>query len=247
VIVARLPFSRRVPSSRRSRHPASAQETTLDLLWISEGVVCFAGGRAGGLLYRALLALEGPAHTPRALASADSGALAGYRALLNGLDCPVQVVVHPQPLDTSTYAARWERRASELPAALAALAREHALWARVGLAGLRLVHRRAFMVVPADDDPAATERARGEGVAGRVRHGFLRAPERTVVARTARAHQVLEERCARLGSALGAAGVAATRLDDVALAQLYRICWNPSATGASRAGQAPASKLGRRS
>ena len=51
--------------SRPDRPPASAQETTLDLLWIQDGVVAFAGGRGTSPLYRAVLAVDGPPHTPR--------------------------------------------------------------------------------------------------------------------------------------------------------------------------------------
>jgi len=50
---------------------ASIQATTLDLLWIRDGVVCFAGARDSAPLLRAVLSLDGPAHTPSALADAD--------------------------------------------------------------------------------------------------------------------------------------------------------------------------------
>jgi hypothetical protein len=49
-----------------------------------------------------------------------------------------------------------------------------------------------------------------------------------------RARVVLRERCTRLSAALGAAGVGARRLDDLALARLYRACWNPTGPGGDR-------------
>src|SRR5438105_1880512 len=87
------------PTGRQSR--ASIQATTLDLLWIHEGVACFAGARSNAPLFRAVLAVDGPAHTPRALAATDPGALAGYRALLGHLDHPLQVLVRSEPLDVA--------------------------------------------------------------------------------------------------------------------------------------------------
>ena len=48
------------------------------------------------------------------------------------------------------------------------------------------------------------------------------------------ARVVLTERCDRLSSALGAAGVRATRLDDLALARLYRLCWGAHLSGEGR-------------
>src|SRR5437870_8491546 len=146
------PPGRTQKTGRQSR--ASIQATTLDLLWIHDSVVCFAGARVGAPLFRAVLALDGPAHTPRALAAGDPGALAGYRALLGHLDHPLQVLVRTEPVDATVRAARWETRAATLSPPLAALAREHAAWARRELPGVGLLVRRAYVVVPAEDPPA---------------------------------------------------------------------------------------------
>jgi hypothetical protein len=247
MIVARFPSPRGEPGAARSRRPtASAQETTLDLLWISHRVVCFAGGSPGELLFRAILVLEGPAHTPRALAASDAGALNGYRSLPDRLDHPVQVVIRPEPFEAQRYADRWESRVARLPGALAALAREHTAWARADLAELGLLHRRAYMVVPADDGAAEVPVGRG-GLTGRVRWGLGRAPERAPVAGADLARAVLEERCGRLAGALGTAGVVATRLDNLALAKLYRACWNPASGAAPRTDRDLAARFGGRS
>jgi hypothetical protein len=209
-----------------SRPRASIQGTTLDLLWIHNGMVCFAGVRSAAPLFRAVLALDGPAHAPRTLAAADPGSLAGYRALLGHLDHTLQVLVRAEPVDAASRAARWENRAAVLPPPLAALAREHAAWVRRELPALGLLVRRAYLVVPAEDlqedsTPAAVFRQR-----------LRRQPVPTVTVDQART--VLAERCARLVAAVQAAGVRAWCLDDLALARLYRACWNPSAPDADR-------------
>jgi hypothetical protein len=226
------------PLARRTtrREPrASIQATTLDLLWIDEGIVCFAAGRAGVPVLRAILALDGPAHTPRALAAANPGALDGYRALLSQLDHALQVLVRAVPADTASEAARWETRAAVLPGPLAELAREHATWVRRELAGLGLLVRRAYVVVPAD------EPVEQHPIPAVVLHRG-----RPPTVSLERARVLLRERCARLSAALEAAGVGARRLDDLALAPLYRACWNPTTPGADRQDRDLAAAFGRR-
>ena len=211
----------------RSETPtrASIQATTLDLLWISGGVVCFAGPRPDAALYRAILVLAGPSQTPHGLA--ESGVLAGYRAMLGGLEHPVQILVRPEPFDAASEAARWDARAAALPPPLAELAGEHAAWVRRELASARLLVRRAYLVVPAEG--AATD-ARPDWRA-RARLGSRPAPT-LVGGEEARA--VLAERCEQLSSVLAGAGVAARRLDDLALARLYRDCWGTRGSAGDR-------------
>jgi hypothetical protein len=203
-----------------SRPRASIQGTTLDLLWIRDSVVCFAGARSDAPLFRAVLALDGPVHTPRAVAAIDPGALAGYRALLGQLDHPLQVLVRTELVDVAARAARWDARAAVLPDPLAVLAREHAAWIRRELPTLGLLIRSAYLVVPAEDP------REDSSPAAALRQRLRRQPVPTVT--VGRARTVLAERCARLLGALQAAGVRARRLDDLALARLYRACWNPA-------------------
>jgi hypothetical protein len=216
------------PDQPRSetRRRASIQATTLDLLWISVGVVCFAGPQPDAPLYRAVLTVAGPPQTPRGLAESGAGALAGYRALLGGLDHPVQVLVRPELFDAGAEAVRWEARAPELPAPLAELAREHAAWVRGELASASLLVRRAYLVVPAES--AATDERPDWGA--RARLGSKPGPSLDAE----RARAVLAERCERLASALAGAGVAARRLDDLALARLYRDCWGTRGSAGDR-------------
>jgi hypothetical protein len=217
-----VPAGRSQLNGARRTPPSSAQETTLDLLWIRDGMACFAGGRTGAPLYRAVIVLEGPAQTPRALASADPGALAGYRAVVDGLEHALHVVVRAAPFDAAAYAARFESRSAALPAPLAALAEEHARWARRELEGRRLLSRRAYVVVPAE---RATARKPLPALPRGVRKWLRRRPEVDQEVDAVEAAQVLDERCARLTGALGAAGVGTRRLDDLELARLYRACW----------------------
>jgi hypothetical protein len=208
------------------RLPASAQEVTIDLLWIRDGVVAFAGARRSSVLYRAVLALEGPAHTPRSLAGSNPGALEGYRAALHLLDHALQVVVLAGRVDDAAAAGRWEARAGVLPEPLATLAREHAAWARREMATLDLLLRRAFLVLPAEDPIA------GRSPVAAVRRRLRRDPAPGLTLDRARA--VLAERCGRLAASLGAAGVRTRRLDDLALARLYRGCWSPTSADGDR-------------
>jgi hypothetical protein len=168
--------------------------------------------------------LEGPAQTPSALAAADPGALAGYRAVVDGLDHALHVVVRAVPFDAMTYAARFESRSVALPATLAALADEHARWARRELEARRLLSRRAYVVVPADRT-TAPRALPAPALPRRVRQWLRRQPEIDQELDVVQAAQVLNERCARLSGALGAAGVGTRRLDDLELARLYRACW----------------------
>jgi hypothetical protein len=207
------------PGQPRSdtRRRASIQATTLDLLWISGGVVCFAGPQSGTPLYRAILGLAGPPQTPRGLAESGGGALAGYRAMLGGLDHPIQILVRPERFDAAAEAAHWDARAGVLLPPLDAIAREHAGWVRRELATASLLVRRAYLVIPAES--AATQERPSLATRARLR----RESAPTLDAEQARA--VLAERCERLGSAVAGAGVAAWRLDDFALARLFRDCW----------------------
>jgi hypothetical protein len=208
---------------------ASLQETTLDLLWIADGVACFAGaGRAR--LYRAVLAAAPP---PEAFAGSEHAdrALDGYVAVLNSLTHPLQILVRPDPTDVDAYAERWQARSRRLPPALAGLAREHAEWARRDLPGLGLLERRLYLVVPAEDRPPPLG-----SLAGPARLLCRRLWRRPVPRQRpdAAARDLLADRCERLQSLLDRAGVRSWRLDDLGLARLYRASWGHRPAGEQR-------------
>jgi hypothetical protein len=136
----------------------------------------------------------------------------------------LHVVVRAVPFDAVTYAARFESRSASLPAQLAALAKEHARWARRELEARRLLSRRAYVVVPAER-ATAPKPLPARAIPRGVRQWLWRRPEVDQQLDLVQAAQVLDERCARLSGALGAAGVGTRRLDDLELARLYRACW----------------------
>jgi hypothetical protein len=226
------------PGQPRSeiRFRASIQATTLDLLWISGSVVCLAGPQPDAPLYRAILALGGPPQTPRGLAESGAGALTGYRVMLAGLEHPIQILVRPERFDTAAEAARWDTRAGVLSPPLDALAREHAGWVRSQVVCASLLVRRAYLVIPAEN-AAVQERP---SIAARAR--LRREPAPSLDADRARA--VLAERCERLSGTLAGAGVVARRLDDFALARLYRECWGTRGSDGDRFDRDLASLLG---
>jgi hypothetical protein len=205
--------------------PSSVQETTLDLLWIADGVACFAGPKRAPL-YRAVLAAAAP---PEAFAGSEhvERALAGYAAVLNGLEHPLHLLTRTVEMDVATYGARWDSAAGRLPPPLAALAREHASWARRHLAELRLLERRLYLVIPAEQ-PAPPARSLVNHLRHRTRrHRSLHADQASVLS-------ALSERCDRLQHLLKSAGIRSARLDDVGLARLYRACWGHSLSGEQR-------------
>jgi hypothetical protein len=215
-------ISRNAPN--RSR-PSSIQETTLDLLWIDNGVVCFAGTKSAPL-YRAVLAVAGP---PEAFAGSEHAdrALAGYGAVLNGLEHPLHLLMRSEEMDVAAYAARWDTAAGRLPSPLAELAREHASWARRHLPALGLLERRLYVVVPAEQ-PTPPARS----LVNQLRHRTQRhhSPQSDQTS----ALRVLSERCDRLQLLFKSAGIRSARLDDVALARLCRACWAQSLGGEQR-------------
>lgn len=141
--------------------------------------------------------------------------IAGYAAMLNSLTFPVQMVVRVLPVDLDSYLTQMERQAQEgLSEALAALARDHETFLRRLARHRTLLERRFYLVVPTqlteDGKPA--------------RWPF----KRTLVQSDEGAlRRQLTFRCDELSRQLGRCGLAARRLGDVELAQLYHASWCP--------------------
>ena len=93
---------------------ASIQETTLDVAWIRDGVICF-GNRPAERCYRAVLTTEGPPEAFAVEADRVQPAVDAYASFLNGLAYPIQVLVRALPIDLASYARRLEDRAADLP------------------------------------------------------------------------------------------------------------------------------------
>jgi hypothetical protein len=210
------------------RKLASVQETSLDIVWIREGVVCL-GNRPADRCYRAVLAVEGPSEAFADEVERVQPLLDGFARFLNALGQPgvlppavVQALVLAEPTDMSGYASRLEERASALPPHLAREALADAAWARRNGPGLGLLDRHAYVVVPAESVPDARLLGRFDSVRPRLAHWFRANPALD----EAGAREALDVRCVELTESLTRAGVWAHRLDDPDLVRLFHACWS---------------------
>lgn len=201
---------------------ASVQVARVDLEAIADDVVALSAGE-----YRAVLEVTGSSSALDDDARQEA-ALAGYAAFLNALNFPVQVLVRAVPVELGRYLASIEERAGHaLPGELGALAREHASFVQ-GLARRRtLLERRFYVVVPAQ---AATNA--GLSLAGLGWRGPGGGSRPRVEAETAR--RQLTFRCEEVTRQLTRCGLAARRLGDLELAQLFLACWSPERARSQR-------------
>lgn len=190
-------------AERQPKH-GSAQ-ALLPLEEICGDVLCLRGGE-----YRAVLE-AGSVNFALKSAAEQEAILAGYRALLNGLTYPIQVLVRVVPTDIERYLAAL-REGPTPSAALTRLALDHEAFVRRLARQRTLLERRFYVVVPAGG--AATgvpstfpswrqRRARDRG------HG------------QAQAAQQLALRCGELIGRFSGFGVSARRLDGEELAALW--------------------------
>jgi len=128
------------PTDRRF---ASAQEL-LPLEDILDGVLCLRGGD-----YRAVLEAQSVNFALKSDAEQEA-IMAGYRAFLNALSYPIQVVVRILPTDVEPYLTALRGQASTRSAeALRRLALDHEAFVRRLARERTLLERRFFVVVPA--------------------------------------------------------------------------------------------------
>jgi hypothetical protein len=204
---------------------ASVQDTSVDVVWIRDGVVAL-GYRPADRAYRAVLAVEGP---PQAFAQEIERVqplVDGFAGFLNALSQnavmpPVQVLVRAEPADLSEYASRLERRALALPPRLASQALADVAWAGQEGPRLGLLPRHAYLIVPAESVPGGDLAGRVGTMHSRVGRWFGTRPSLT----DAEACEALDTRCAELIDRLAHGGVWARRLDDAALTRLFQACW----------------------
>jgi hypothetical protein len=197
---------------------ASVQSSRLAIEGIQTGMVALADGE-----YRAILEVSGTARPFEDEARLE-GILAGFATFLNGLSYPVQILVRASPVDLSRYLASLEERGrQEMDGQLADLAHDHAAFIQ-GLARQRtLLERRFYVVVPAESA---------------ARSGWMKRLRRSRVVddepRREAAWRQLTFRCDDLSRQLARCGLAARRLGDLELAQLYLACWSPERARAQR-------------
>jgi hypothetical protein len=208
-------------------------QARLDVTAIQNGVVRF--GSAEQAEYCAVIEVAG---SHESLAKVDDAKqeelLAAYSQFLNSVTFAFQLVVQVHPVDLSWYVARVEERSRALSPALVAIARDHAAYVQ-GLTRQRtLLERRIYVVVPWTSTEEATGRPKGLRLTRLLpgRRGSVSAIDRRFD--TDRIQRLLVDRCDVISRQLGRAGLRATRLDDLGLAQLYHTNWAPEVARAQR-------------
>lgn len=191
---------------KANRRLAGVQEL-LPLDDIIDGVLCLRGGD-----YRAVLEAQSVNFALKSEAEQES-IIAGYRAFLNSLSYPIQVVVRILPTDVEAYLVGVRERFGERSGeALRRLALDHeALVRRLGRERT-LLERRFYVVVPAGLE--GTFERRG------VRWPWQKASKNLRQNLDAAARQ-LTFRCQELTQSLASFGVAARRLNTEEMVHLW--------------------------
>ena len=211
---------------------ATSVQMRLDLTSIEDGVVRF--GSNDQAEYCAIMEVAG---SQESLARVDDAKqeelLAAYAQFLNSLTFPFQVVAQVHPVDLTWYVARVEERARSLSPALVAIARDHVAFVQGMTRQRTLLERRIYIVIPwsrlAEASVATALPVRR--LFGRRR----RAPaEEDTLLQAETVQRLLGDRCDAVGRQLGRAGLRATRLDDLGLAQLYHVFWAPEVARTQR-------------
>ena len=192
---------------RNANRPLAGIQELLPLDDIVDGVLCLRGGD-----YRAVLEAQSVNFALKSEAEQEA-IIAGYRAFLNSLSYPIQVVVRVLPTDVEAYLAgvreQFSRRGGE---ALRRLALDHEAFVRRLGRERTLLERRFYVVVPA-------------GLEGSFERRGIRWPwqgtARSVRQNLDAASQQLAFRCQELTQALASFGVAARRLNTEEMVQLW--------------------------
>jgi hypothetical protein len=201
----------------------SSVQVRLDLAAIENGVACFGSGDR--IEFCAALEIAG---SQESLATVDDAKqeelLAAYGQFLNSLTFPFQLLVQVYPVDLSWYVSRVEDRARALPAALVAIARDHAAFVQ-GLVRQRTLLERHIYVVVSWSRPA--EPGNTPIVLSHIRLRRKRHADVDERIRFDAVSRQLKDRCDSVARQLSRAGIRATRLDDLGLAHLYHVSWAP--------------------
>ena len=209
-------------------------QVRLDITAIRDATVCFGAGDQAE--YAAALELVGSNHS---LAKVDDAKqeelLAAYAQFLNSLTFPFQLVVQVHPVDLGWYVRRVEERSQVLPPELLAVARDHAAYVQ-GLTRQRtLLERRIYVVVSWSAAAEGVPAARPASFLRMLRAPGVRAASVDDLAfREETIRRQLTDRCDAIARQLSRAGLRATRLDDLGLAQLYHASWAPDVARSQR-------------
>jgi hypothetical protein len=196
-----------------SPHPAATpQAAYVRIDRIARGVVWLTGGHAHAVLE---VRRTGPAPRDAAAEGASIGALC---SALNALDFPAQFVARSRPADLEGYARRFERAGARLgPHPLAEVAWDHAALARRLARGASVFEHRCYVAIPAPAEP---------GGAGRWRLPWRRTASGAAYAEN-QAVLTLDARCGDVTRSFARCDIAATRLDDAGLRDLFYDAWCP--------------------
>lgn len=188
------------------RRFASVQEL-LPLEDVVDGVLCLRGGD-----YRAVLEAQSVNFALKSDAEQEA-IMAGYRAFLNALSYPVQVVVRILPTDVEPYLTALRGQASTRSAEpLRRLALDHEAFVRRLARERTLLERRFYVVIPAGLEGAFERRGirwPWQGRSASNRQGLEAAREQ------------LTFRCQEIAQGLGGFGVATRRLGSDELVELW--------------------------
>ena len=188
------------------RRFASVQEL-LPLEDVVDGVLCLRGGD-----YRAVLEAQSVNFALKSDAEQEA-IMAGYRAFLNALSYPIQVVVRILPTDVEPYLTALRGQASTRSAEpLRRLALDHEAFVRRLARERTLLERRFYVVIPAGLEGAFERRGirwPWQGRSASNRQGLEAAREQ------------LTFRCQEIAQGLGGFGVATRRLGSDELVELW--------------------------
>jgi hypothetical protein len=198
---------------------------------IENSIACFGSGDEAE--YCPVMEIAG---SQESLAKVDDAKqeelLAAYAQFLNSLTFPFQLVVQVHPVDLAWYVVRVEERARTLSPALVAIARDHAAFVQSLTRQRTLFERRIYVVVPWSK---SAEDSRAPGLLALPFPGRRRRTgPADVDLRAESIQRVLSDRCDAIGRQLSRAGLRATRLDDLGLAQLYHVAWAPEVARTQR-------------
>jgi len=159
--------------------------------------------------------------------------LAAYAQFLNALTFPFQLLVRVTPIDLAWYVVRVEERARVLSSGLVAIARDHAAFVQSLARQRTLLERRIYVALPwsGAESPGLSGSADAPAVLRRLlallRIGRGKRTDRDEVFTEESIARRLADRCDEVSRQLGRAGLRTTRLDDLALAQLFHASWAP--------------------
>ena len=192
---------------RRRARPLAGIQELLPLDDIVDGVLRLRGGD-----YRAVLEAQSVNFALKSEAEQEA-IIAGYRAFLNSLSYPIQVVVRVLPTDVEAYLAGLrERLGGRSDEALRRLALDHEAFVRRLGRERTLLERRFYVVLPAGLEGAFERRG--------IRWPWQGTPRSGRQNLDAAARQ-LTFRCQELTQALASFSVAARRLNTEEMVHLW--------------------------